>query len=80
MDRCDRGSWKKTQGAVGTADMFILSGQQQPGVSKDFLNTKVDKSGPWPSGHTGQCDQGQQCHCLQDVRYEAVREWGRKPD
>lgn len=48
--RRDRGSWKKPQGAVGAADTFILSGQQQPGVSKDHLNTKVDKSGPWPSG------------------------------
>ena len=51
--RRDRGSRKKTQGAVGAADTFILSGQKQPGVSKDHLNTKVDKSGPWPSGHTG---------------------------
>ena len=51
--RCDPGKWKETQGAVGTADMFTLSRQQQLGVFIDFWYTKTDKSGPWPSGRTG---------------------------
>ena len=33
--------------------MFILSGQQQPGIFKNYWYTKTDKSGPWPSGHAG---------------------------
>ena len=40
---------------MGTADIFILSGQeqQQQGVFKDYWYTKTDQSGPWPSGHAG---------------------------
>ena len=52
------GKQEEDSGAVGTAEMCILSGQQQQqqqqqGVFKNYWYTKTDKSGLWPSRHTG---------------------------
>lgn len=44
--RCEQGSWKKTLGAIGAADMFTLLRQQQKGAAQVGLiysyRTKVD--------------------------------------
>ena len=45
----DQGRWKKTRGAMGIADTFVVSRQRRR-VFKDYWYTKTDKSGPWPSG------------------------------
>ena len=42
-----------------------------------LLRHQTDKGGPWPVGTQAQCCQGRPCSCLQNIRYEAMRE-GRK--
>ena len=39
-----------------------------------LLRHQTDRGGPWPVGTQAQCCQGQQCSCLQNIRYEAMRE------
>ena len=52
-----REDWKKTQGAVGTADKFIFSGQQQQqsSSSESSKTTDIQDRQKWPlaSGHAG---------------------------